>query len=107
MTYSPNGDFVYSKMVADEAGTTCIWPEKVYGCTDMNADNYDPHATHLEEGEVCPAGDTNWCGSCEYASYNNTFGYTAEALPADQLDYYGMPMNLSAPEPDMYNYTMP
>jgi hypothetical protein len=107
MTYSPSGEFVYSKMVADEAGTTCIWPEKVYGCTDMTADNYDPHATHLEEGEVCPAGDTNWCGSCEYASYNNTFGYTAEALPADQLDYYGMPMNLSAPEPDMYNYTMP
>merc|ERR1712072_666755 len=29
--------------------------EKVYGCTDMNADNYDPQATHLEEGEVCPA----------------------------------------------------
>jgi len=107
MTYSDTGEFEYSKMVTDESGENCIWPEKVYGCTDMGADNYDPHATHLEEGEICPASDMDWCVSCEYSSYNNTFGFTAEALPEGQLDYYGMPMNLSIPGPDMYNYSMP
>ena len=107
MTYSSWGTFEYSKMVTDENGANCIWP-KVYGCTDMYATNYDPHATHLEEGEACPPGDMDWCNSCEYSSYNNTMGFTADALPEWQLDYYGMPMNLSeAPSPDMYNYSLP
>jgi len=107
MTYSADGNYEYSKMVTDESGANCVWPEKVYGCTDMGADNYDPHATHLESGEVCPtASDMDWCGSCEYSSYNNTMGYTAESLPEGQLDYYGMPMNVSDPAPDMYNYSM-
>jgi len=107
MTYSSWGSFEYSKMVTDESGANCIWPEKVYGCTDMGADNYDPHATHLEDGEVCPAGDMEWCHSCEYSSFNNTLGFVADALPEGQLDYYGMPMNLSNPDPNMYNYSLP
>ena len=107
MTYSDMGEFEYSKMIADESGANCIWPEKIYGCTDLSADNYDPHASHLEEGENCPAGDMDWCTSCEYSSYNNTLGFTPEALPEGQLDYFGMPMNLSVPEPIMYNYSWP
>merc|ERR1712167_401390 len=86
-----------SKMVSDESGANCVWPDKIYGCTDLNATNYDPHATALEEGEICPPGDMDWCGSCEYSSYNNTAGFTAESMPEGQLDYYGMPMNLSQP----------
>ena len=107
MTYSSWGTFEYSKMVTDESGANCIWPEKVYGCTDTSADNYNPHATDLEVGEVCPAGDMEWCHSCEYSSFNNTLGFVADALPEGQLDYYGMPMNLSDPDPNMYNYSLP
>jgi hypothetical protein len=107
MTYSSDGEFVYSKMVSDESGANCVWPDKIYGCTDLNATNYDPHATALEEGEICPPGDMDWCGSCEYSSYNNTAGFTAESMPEGQLDYYGMPMNLSQPDPAMYNYSFP
>jgi hypothetical protein len=83
---------------------------KVYGCTDSNAVNYDPYANALyDELETCPAQTgTDHCVTCSYSSYNNSKGYSY-SLPEDTLDYYGMPMNLSEPDPSMYNrsYTYP
>ena len=102
MTYSSDSEFVYSMMVSVKV-VQLRMAEKIYGCTQTP--NYDPHATALEEGEICPPGDMDWCGSCEYSSYNNTAGFTAESMPEGQLDYYGMPMNLSQPDPAMYNYS--
>ena len=92
-------------MIKDSSGTTCVWPENVYGCTDPNATNYDPHATALSEdmGETCPtATDMDYCYTCSYASYNNTAGYS---MPEGTLDIYGMEMNFSKPDPAMYNYS--
>ena len=67
---------------------------EVYGCTDMGADNYDPHATHLEDGDM-PTEGHGMVPFVQYSSFNNTLGFVADALPEGQLDYYGMPMNLS------------
>jgi hypothetical protein len=98
-------NWVGSSMIKDSSGTTCVWPENVYGCTDPNATNYDPHATALSEdmGETCPtATDMDYCYTCSYASYNNTAGYS---MPEGTLDIYGMEMNFSKPDPAMYNYS--
>jgi len=98
-------NWVGSSMIKDNSGTTCVWPENVYGCTDMNAVNFDPHATALSEdtGEKCPAvNDMDYCYTCSYASYNNTAGYS---MPEGSVDIYGMEMTFSEPDPAMYNYS--
>lgn len=109
-TMDSNMQWTPSQMIKDMDGLTCIWPEKVYGCTDSNAVNYDPYANALyDELETCPAQTgTDHCVTCSYSSYNNSKGYSY-SLPEDTLDYYGMPMNLSEPDPSMYNrsYTYP
>ena len=103
-TMDSNMQWTPSQMIKSMDGLTCIWPEKVYGCNDLNAVNYDPYATALyDDFETCPpTTDTEYCMSCSYSSYNMSSGLS---LPEDTLDYYGMPMNLSEPEPSMYNYS--
>lgn len=75
-----NGMIHYSNMIPDE-NYMCVHPAK-FGCTDKTAYNYDPEATSLEDGEVCPAANssTAYCWSCEYVSYNNTAGMNKSVL---------------------------
>ena len=99
-----NMQWTPSQMIKSMDGLSCIWPEKVYGCNDLNAVNYDPYATDLyDDSETCPpTTDTDYCTSCSYSSYNMS---SSLSLPEDTLDYYGMPMNLSEPDASMYNYS--
>ena len=103
-TMDSNMQWTPSQMIKSMDGLSCIWPEKVYGCNDLNAVNYDPYATNLyDDSETCPpTTDTDYCTSCSYSSYNMS---SSLSLPEDTLDYYGMPMNLSEPDASMYNYS--
>merc|ERR1711964_145383 len=54
----------------DVSGTECIATanEKIYGCMDPDATNYDPEATNYLEGEDCAnfMANPEKCWSCTY-----------------------------------------